>query len=151
MSDLLTSLATFLGIYVGMGLAMIAPEELKYGEKHFRTMYYVLIFLIIMLASLDINVTLSIVLSMIVLLTIRKIRIEIVYFILPVIIFLSRSSESFSAICGLIMLIGLPIGTLYCLKFEKKEKLNIRFSKLFLKVTRNFGLFMVVSMVLSFF
>lgn len=128
----LASLITYLGIFMGFALAIIAKEEIKPGKKYFIFMQkaiLLLIFLFLLIYRKLNYIAASLVLAsiMIYLLKTKKKfnKLPYIYTILAVIFFMSSKIINLFIIeSSLIFLYGIPTGTLLT-KRSKKETMTI--------------------------
>jgi len=129
----LIALVSYLGLFVGLILAIIAKEELKSGKKYFLFLQKLLlllifIFLLIFIGLNYISVLLIFMFIMISLLKRKKEFNELpyTYIILAVVFYLSsKKLNPYIIESSLIFLYGIPTGTLLTEKSKKKSIINI--------------------------
>ncbi|MBU0628151.1 MAG: hypothetical protein KKC75_03105 [Nanoarchaeota archaeon] len=130
----LAALLSYLGLFAGLLLAIIAKEELKAGKKYFiitKKVIIALIFIsIIFLAQLK-HVLILIALLIITTSLVKYSKTELVkthytYLLFSAIFYLSsKRLELFAVSSSLIFLYGLPAGTLLSYKTKKEAITNI--------------------------
>jgi len=145
-------LVTFLGLYAGVALSYIAPEELKMGKKYFEWILNVLLFLlvVVLLKGFNFYIIPAGIIALMVMPILVKADRKYIYPLLPVVALVSSGSNYFMYAMALIFLYGFPLGSLYCVKYEKKEKLNIKTLDLFKRITIKYGTFLIVSVLFLF-
>jgi hypothetical protein len=127
----LTAVVSYLGLFVGFILAMMAKEEMKDGRRYF-------VFLLVFI-RLNYILVLLILVFIVVYLLKRKNELVYIYMILGVIFYLSSKTLNLFVIeSSLIFLYGIPTGSLLT-KRDKKESL--------IGILKNVG-FVVVAVVL---
>ncbi|MBR9677067.1 hypothetical protein GOV04_02910 [Candidatus Woesearchaeota archaeon] len=140
-------LIAFLGLFGGNLLAMIAPEELQPGKKHFLLLQKILLALIIILAFdgywILLGISLGIMFSWII-----KSNKELYYF-LPVFMIPYIITNKLILGTSLLFLYSLPTGTLIATQFVKKDKLTIKKIALLKYTLKNHYWFAVVSIIIT--
>ncbi len=129
---LLTSIVAFIGIYVGVVLALIAPEELKDGRKYFVFLHSILDIAIILLALwLFFSMKRYYLMGILVLVVIYRYFVKIgdpyvvSYMIYGGVFYFYKDLKLFLVVTSLIFLHGLPTGTLLCgVKKKIKDKVK---------------------------
>lgn len=139
---------SFFGIYIGLALAYIAPEELNPGVKYLKIFQNILFAITIFVFAhySKLNLVLNAAIAIIVLLILFKTKISsrALYLFLGVLFFLSiKDIQLFLIESTLIFLFGFPSGTLFVRKHIKTEKLSV-IRKLFL----NYYPFLLLSGIL---
>ena len=120
----LLTIVTYIGIFCGVVLSFISPEELKPGRRYFLIMQKILLFL--MSISLFYHITfINIILSLtIVLFAIIQKNSFIAYLLFAIIIFINVQNIALVTIISvLIFLYGLPTGSLLSNTKKKTESL----------------------------
>ena len=120
----LLTIVTYIGIFCGVVLSFISPEELKPGKRYFLIMQKILLFL--MSISLFYHITfINIILSLtIVLFAIIQKNSFIAYLLFAIIIFINVQNIALVTIISvLIFLYGLPTGSL--LSNTKKKTVSL--------------------------
>lgn len=146
----LSLVISFFGLFIGLALAYIAPEELKPGEKYLIVVQNIVLTAIIFvfIYYLKTNIFLATFFSMIILLFLffKRISTKAIYLLLGFLFFFSSRIEAmFLLESVLIFFYGFPTGTLFVKKLIKKPKLEV-VKKLFL----SYCLFLLVSLVLYY-
>ncbi len=122
----IASLVVGLGLFSGVFLALIAPEELKAGKKYFillRTVLFVAIVALLVFSYYRINMIITIICLLSLLdLFLNKISDIIRFALLGLFFYLSAPlNQLFVLISVLIFIYGLPAGTLLAHKIIKKK------------------------------
>lgn len=121
---LLTLAVVFLGLFLGIALAFIAPEELKKGRKYFKWLKTVLLLVIIGI-MVYFKINLFLVAMNVFLITLFYLY-GIEYWVLSFVLSVSAvSNEAFFLQSSMIFIYGLPEGTLFAEKLIKKKKTEI--------------------------
>jgi len=132
----LTLLVSFLGLYCGMALAFIAPEELKQGRKYF-VLFTRIIFVAILsllLLSFGIHWLFALILAIGYFALDYNCRIDerYIYALMAVVFILSAANATLLVFeASLIFFYGFPAGTLFTEKLVKKNIFAVA-GKLFL-------------------
>lgn len=135
-----------------MALSLIAPEELRMGRKYFLWMFYsVLGIIIAMLLPFD-NLA-SILCSIVVIFTFVKLQISrrVIFNLSSIGLYFGYQIGMFDIIAGLTLLLGFPIGSLFCTRFENDDEIDMKVLVLSKKITMEFWLFLIPVCVLFFF
>lgn len=132
----LTSLIVFLGIFIGVVLALAAKEELKAGRKYFILMEDIILLLIISVlfvfyAHIYLVYYIAVLLIFLLYFNYKKfncVNIKkpyLAYSILAIIFFLSsKKPELFVIEASLIFIYGLPAGSLLTITKDKRETIK---------------------------
>lgn len=149
----LITIGVFLGIYFGTVLAMIAPEELKIGQKYFQWLYLGLLAITISVFSWAIfeELWFAIIFGIILFLVLLKLNDKFVYTIMAILIFVANKNGKIGIVASFVLLLGLPIATMFCLRYEKNEELNEKRIIIIKEVTKNYWWFVLISAILSLF
>lgn len=147
---ILTSLAITLGLFIGLVLCIISPEELKPGKKYFNTAKHILFYLIIFFSLIFFylnKVYLLITLIILVFYFLEfKFKDQITYLLLSILFYLSSSGKnSFLIISSLIFIYSILISINLRIKYIHKN--NKQIIKLLLK---SYVWFFVGSVILYF-
>lgn len=134
----LAAIVSYLGLFVGFILAIMAKEEVKPGEKFLILMQKIVLLLIFIFLLIFIDLNYLLVLLILLFIVIYSFKrkkhfneIPHIYLVLAIIFYLSsKNLNLFTIESSLILLYGLPTGTLLTTK-SKKESL--------LKMLRNIG------------
>ena len=131
----LTAAISYIGLFVGFILAMIAEEEIKPGKKYLIYLQKIILLLIFifLVTYINLNYTLAIlILAFIIIHIIKKSykkefnEIPYTYIILAIIFYLSSKNPNLFVIeSSLIFLYGLPAGSLLTKKSKKESIANI--------------------------
>jgi hypothetical protein len=129
----LTALASYIGLFMGFILALIAKEEIKPGKKYFLFLQKAILsaIFIILFIFLDLNYIAILLLLACIIIYITKKKKEFndtiyTYILLSVIFYLSsRNINLFIIEAPLIFFYGLPTGTLLTTKDKKQTTINI--------------------------
>lgn len=132
----------FLGIFVGVALALIAPEELKKGRKYFMVLKTVLLLAMIgVMIYFKINLFLA-ALNVFLLTLFYLYGRE--YWILSFLLSVSAvNDKAFFIQSSLIFIYGLPEGSLFAEKIIKKKKTEIIF-----KAFTRYNLFLIFGIIM---
>ena len=150
----LLSIASYIGLYLGTFLAFIAPEEILNIEKNLKRASFIITTLlaIALFATVKEIIPLTIIgIFFVWLVAIYKKRIDvhILATITPFFILISNTS---GAVAACLLLLGLPIGTLFVKPNVKKEKLKEK-KRIILKElcvkTKTFWIILIVLTILS--
>ncbi|MBW2977455.1 hypothetical protein KY331_01295 [Candidatus Woesearchaeota archaeon] len=146
----LVTLITFLGLFVGFILALIAKEELKPGKHYFILLQNLIFSLIIffLLFYNDLMIWLSALIAFLTFIFLRKSKVKPIatYLSLAVIFnaaFRNRLSV-FILIASLIFIYGIPIGSLLTYNLKNKK------SKVIKDILIKYGIFIPIALVLFF-
>lgn len=144
----LTAVISYLGLFVGFILAIIAKEELKQGKKYFLFLQKVILLLIFIFLLLFIKLNYILILLILVFVLIYILKnylkkgfneLPYIYIILSTIFYISsKKLDLFVIESSLIFLYGLPTGTLITKKDKEESIINI---------LKNVG-FLIVAIVL---
>lgn len=129
----LTAIISYLGLFIGFLLAVIAKEELKPGKKYFIFLQKIILLLIFifLVVFIDLNYILVLLILSFIIISVFKRKKEFnelpyIYIILSVIFFLSSKILNLFIIeSSLIFLYGLPTGSLLTKKSKKETMINI--------------------------
>jgi len=140
----LTALISYLGLFAGFILAIIAKEELKAGKKYFILSQKIILLLIFifLLVFIDLNYIIILLILAFILISLWKTYSEkefnelpYIYAILAIIFYISSKTLNLFIIeSSLIFLYGLPIGTLLTKKDKKETIINILKNAIFILV-----------------
>ncbi len=146
LSQSLTALTAFSGLFAGAALAFIAPEELRAGKRYFMWMELAILLLlaIFLLNQYSIPLFLRAIIYALLIasLLIKGINNRLVYPVLAAVFFLSAASEALLfRHASLIFLYGLPAGTLFT---------NVKDSKLATakNLLTSYGTFVIIAVLL---
>lgn len=155
---LLALIVTFLGIFAGAILALIAPEELKAGEKYWKAVKYVFVSLLIITVfyfSIKYsNIITAIILSLAIIF-LKLVNRE--YPAFAFILFFSTINADFLIITSsLIFIYGFLIGTLdakpfLIKKLDKYKRIDLKkveFKKIFLTIIKNNILYLIFGLII---
>jgi len=142
----LAAIIAYLGLFIGILLAIMAKEEIKPGKKYFIFLQKIILLLIFifLLIYTDLNYILILLILALIIVHLLKTKKEFnelpyIYIILSIIFFLSSKILNFFIIeSSLIFLYGLPTGSLLTNKDKKKTVINM---------SKNIG-FIVVAIIL---
>ncbi len=135
----LAAIVSYLGLFIGFILAIVAKEELKQGKKYFiflKKMILLLIFIFLLL-FIELNYILILLILAFIIIYLLKTKKEFnespyIYIILSVVFYLSsRKLNLFIIESSLILLYGLPTGTLLTKKSKKETIIDILANILF--------------------
>jgi len=123
----LTAVISYLGLFVGFILALMAKEEMKDGRKYFLFLQKVILLLVFVFLLVFIDLNYILVLLMLAFIVVyllkRKNKLVYIYILLGVIFHLSSKMLNLFVIeSSLIFLYGIPTGSLL-MKKDKKETL----------------------------
>ncbi len=139
---ILTLVVVFLGLFIGIALAFIAPEELRAGRKYFK--WFKTILLLLMIAGMvyfGVDLYLA-VLNIFMLAAFYMFEKE--YWVLGFVLLSSNvSSEAFFIQSALAFVYGLPEGTLFAENIIKKKKTEILF-----RAFKHYNWFLVFSIIM---
>jgi len=129
----LTALISYLGLVVGIILAIIAKEELKKGKKYFIFLKKIILLLVFIFLIIFIELNYIILLLILPFIGIYLLKNKIdfnelpyIYIILAVIFYLSSKTLNLFIIeSSLIFLYGIPTGSLLYQKDKKQSMINI--------------------------
>ena len=145
------ALVSFLGLVIGMFLPFCNKDELKSGRKYIIFMQKIILAAIIIRISYyydfsSVLLFLTIALSFLLFIDKIKIKTQIIYPLLGIILYLSsKTTNLFVLISALIFLFGLPSGIL--IKTNEKGKIEKGFFK---KISKNLGFFICIILFLLF-
>jgi len=159
MKYIIVLLLSFLGVFLGGVLALIAPEELKAGEKYWRFSKYVLV-LVMIIAIFYYSIKYSNILTAI-LISAALILLKLSnreYPALAFILFFSSIVDIyfFFAIASLIFIYGFLIGTLQSIpflagklnKYLKISLKKIEMKKMFLAILESNVLYLIFGLII---
>lgn len=150
----LLSILSYLGIFCGLALGFIAPEEVKPLKKHFTGLNWaltIIIFLTLLITIDSFIAMIAVVFGFAWLFFIQKKPLDIRMLIIsiPFFIIISQNNIMLSIF---LFLAGFPLGTVYLTKYVKKDKLTkskyALSKKLFLE-TKIFWLSLVLFTIIS--
>jgi len=147
---LITLIFTFFGVYAGVFLAFISPEELKAGKRYFKGMMHTVtaVAFTVLTYFYTNSMMIAVLLGLVILVTLyflphEGIIDQIVYYMLGVMFFFSaKYPELFMSTSALIFLYGLPLGSNYVEENPKQSK-TTQMSNVFLK----YGAFVVIGLL----
>ncbi len=150
LSYLLSLIISFCGLFVGIALAYIAPEEIRPGEKYFIAIQNLVLTttILVFVYYITPNLLLTVLISILTFLFLfyRKLSTKAIYLFLGILFFFSSKNQSiFLLESTLIFFYGFPTGTLFAKRLIKKPKLEV-VKKLFL----SYCLFLLVCLVLYY-
>ena len=129
----LTALASYIGLFMGLILALISKEEIKPGKKYFiflqKAILSVIFIVLFIFLKLNYIVVLLLIACIIIYITKKKKEFNdtiYTYILLSAIFYLSSKNINLFIIeASLIFLYGLPTGTLLTTKDKKQTTINI--------------------------
>jgi len=146
------SFLAFLGIYAGFALALIAPEEIKPGQKYFKPLLSILIALVFFLAYYQKNFIVSIILCLLMLVYVYVVKnSRYIYSLCGILIFFATDKL---IVASILFLTGMVVSSIEAGSFVKIGKENTKISKplvLLEKITYKNILFLVFSLLPFFF
>lgn len=148
------ALTAFLGVYAGLILSYIAPEELKAGKKYLMYLRDAVLLLTIFLiiarySSYYLAIpTLLLMFPSIMFYRDHKNFDKFTHILLAAALILSAQFD-FALFATLIFIYGAIISILFISQFEKKDKIAKKFSFIFFEVNRRYSWFLYVVIVFS--
>ncbi len=126
----LTAVVSYLGLFVGLILALMAKEEMKDGRKYFLFLQKLILLLVFVFLLVFINLNYILVLLILAFILVyllrRKNELMYIYIILGVIFYLSSKTLNLFVIeSSLIFLYGIPTGSLLRKRDEKGTVMGI--------------------------
>lgn len=129
----LAAIMSYIGLFIGFFLAIIAKEEIKPGRKYFLFLQKIILLLIFIFLLLFIKLNYILILLILIFIIIYLLKtkkefneLPYIYIILSVIFYLSSKKLSLFVIeSSLIFLYGLPTGSLLTKEDRKKTIINI--------------------------
>lgn len=126
----LAAIISYIGLFIGFFLAIIAKEEIKPGKKYFMILQKIILLLafIFLLIYLNLNYILVLLILVFIVVYISKTenKIPLIYIILSIIFYLSSKNSNLLIIeSSLIFLYGIPTGSLLTRKSKKETIINI--------------------------
>lgn len=129
----LTAIISYIGLFVGFILAIIAKEEIKPGKKYFIFLQKLILLLIFifLLVFIKLNYILVLLILVFIVIYLLKTKKEFnespyIYIVLSVVFYLSLKILSLFVIeSSLIFIYGLPTGSLLTKKSKKESITNI--------------------------
>ena len=149
-SYLLSLIISFCGLFVGIALAYIAPEEIKPGEIYLTAIQNLIlttaIFVFVYYITQNILFTVFVSILIFLFLFYRRPSTKAIYLLFgPIFFFSSKDQVIFLLESVLIFFYGFPTGTLFAKRLIKKPKPEV-IKKLFL----SYCSFLLVSLVLYY-
>ena len=150
---IILSLLSYLGLYCGLMLGIISPEEVKPLKKYLKATTWVMSTILFLSLLITINEVIPIVTAVIVfgwLFFMKKqpVSTSILVISIPFFIIVSKANP----IVGIaLFLTGFPLGTLYLTKYVKKDELTkpkMTLLKLFTKETKMFWVSLLLFTIL---
>lgn len=146
----LTSLVTVLGLFIGLILCIISPEELKPGKKHFKLTKHILFYLIIFFSLIffyknKVYMMISLVILVVYFLKF-KFKEPIIYLLISILFYLSSyEKNSFIVISSVIFIYSIFLSINLRIKHLHKNNWNVIKLLLF-----NYVWFLIGSVILFF-
>lgn len=142
----LSAIISYLGLFIGFFLALIAKEEIRPGKKYFILLQKVILLLIFIFLIVNIELNYQIILLFLVFAILQIYRtkkefneLPYTYIILAIIFYISSKRLNLFIIeSSLIFLYGLPTGSLLTKKSKKETIINL---------SKNIG-FVIVAIIL---
>jgi len=124
-----TLFIVFLGVYAGVFLAFIAPEELKAGRRYFRGLMHAIAGFIVglLIHAYFLNIYIAIMMGALTVTTLyllpdRNLVNQLVYFAFGLAYLFSTKTETlFLLVSALIFLYGMPLGSIYVENNQKSK------------------------------
>jgi hypothetical protein len=149
----LTLLLTYFGLFFGIILAQIAPEELRYGKKYFTIFKYLILGIILLIFSFQMLglyygvisvISMLFLIYYIVSVKTKEINDILAYVLLSFVFYFSFQETTIALLqTGLIILFGFPVGTLIRYKLIKKHWKYSYFA-----ILKNYGIYLVIGLIL---
>ncbi len=125
----IVSLISFLGLFVGMVLAFVSPEEMKPGEKYFKIikgLAFIVMAVIIVYLTWYHNILFFITIIVFLVFYLKFLDSHWFYLALGIYMGLGfRMEKFFIVVACLVFICGLPTGSLFVYKSKSKKKFDI--------------------------
>ena len=148
------AILSYLGLYCGLALGFIAPEEVKPLQKHLRAATWIMSILLFLSLLYTINSIIPLIaviclFGWIFFLKKQPVDIRLIIISIPFFVIVSQSNVIVSTF---LFLAGFPLGTLYLTKYVKKDELTkskMKLSKKLFLETKLFWLSLVLFTAIS--
>ncbi len=153
---LLILIVCFSGIIFGFILSLVAPEELRPGQKYLNWLLKLLVFLVVfffIIQSVNTFFTLAFLFVVVVSATILGKRyLQYIYPLFSIILLIVSRSQTLLVIeASLVFMIGLVMSSLYMVNFENSENIVGSKMKIFFELVLRNVLFLIIGILFYIF